>query len=189
MQLKVEGINDCAELLVVSLSDQREAHIFGRRTLPEMDLASVSCAIQNMWLAARAEGLGMGWVSMFDPAKLSALLSLPDDAKPIAILCLGHVDDFYSAPMLEQENWRQGVQLNDVLYENQWGQKAESAASSSCCWHWLSTGCSASRNAGTRWLVSASWYKPSNSAGTALIFRPAGRLFVEAWLGCYLFCP
>lgn len=125
MQLKVEGINDCAELLVVSLSDQREAHIFGRRTLPEMDLASVSCAIQNMWLAARAEGLGMGWVSMFDPAKLSALLSLPDDAKPIAILCLGHVDDFYSAPMLEQENWRQGVQLNDVLYENQWGHKAE----------------------------------------------------------------
>lgn len=125
MQLKVEGINDCAELLVVSLSDQRDAHIFGRRTLPEMDLASVSCAIQNMWLAARAEGLGMGWVSMFDPAKLSALLSLPDDAKPIAILCLGHVDDFYSAPMLEQENWRQGVQLNDVLYENQWGQKAE----------------------------------------------------------------
>jgi 5,6-dimethylbenzimidazole synthase len=125
MQLKVEGINDCAELLVVTLSDQREGHIFGRRTLPEMDLASVSCAIQNMWLAARAEGLGLGWVSMFDPAKLSALLSLPGDAKPVAILCLGHVDDFYSAPMLEQENWRQGVQLNDVLYENQWGQKAE----------------------------------------------------------------
>lgn len=125
MKLKVEGINDCAELLIVSLCDQREEHIFGRRTLPEMDLASVSCAIQNMWLAARAEGLGMGWVSLFDPDKLAELLSLPNDAKPVAILCLGHVDAFYPQPMLEQENWRQGIELDEVLFENQWGQKAE----------------------------------------------------------------
>ena len=65
MRLKVEGIHDCAELLVAALMEGREAHIFGRRTLPEMDLASLSCAIQNLWLAARAEGLGMGWVSLF----------------------------------------------------------------------------------------------------------------------------
>ncbi|WP_287815945.1 5,6-dimethylbenzimidazole synthase, partial [Pseudomonas sp.] len=65
MKLKVEGINDCAEVLVAALMDGRERHIFGRRTLPEMDLASLSCAIQNLWLAARAEGLGMGWVSLF----------------------------------------------------------------------------------------------------------------------------
>lgn len=125
MKLKVEGINECGELLVVSLCDQRENDIFGRRTLPEMDLASVSCAIQNMWLAARAEGLGMGWVSMFDPDRLGELLSIPHDAKPVAILCLGHVDDFYSAPMLEIQNWRQGIELNQVLFENCWGQKAE----------------------------------------------------------------
>jgi 5,6-dimethylbenzimidazole synthase len=125
MKLKVEGINDCAELLVVSLSDQREEHIFGRRTLPEMDLASVSCAIQNMWLAARAEGLGMGWVSLFDPDKIAELLSLPYGAKPVAILCLGYVDAFYPQPMLEQENWRQGIELDEVLFENHWGQKAE----------------------------------------------------------------
>ena len=67
LRLKVEGVRDCAELWVAALMDQREAHVFGRRTLPEMDLASVACAIQNMWLAARAEGLGMGWVSLFDP--------------------------------------------------------------------------------------------------------------------------
>ncbi|HAW62712.1 MAG TPA: 5,6-dimethylbenzimidazole synthase, partial [Pseudomonas sp.] len=60
MRLKVEGIEDCAELLVAALMDGREQHIFGRRTLPEMDLASLACAIQNLWLAARAEGLGMG---------------------------------------------------------------------------------------------------------------------------------
>ncbi len=60
MKLKVEGINDCAEVLVAALMDGRERHIFGRRTLPEMDMASLSCAIQNLWLASRAEGLGMG---------------------------------------------------------------------------------------------------------------------------------
>ena len=68
MRLKVEGLLDAAELLAVCLADGRERHVFGRRTLPQMDLASASCAIQNLWLAARAEGLGMGWVSLFDPA-------------------------------------------------------------------------------------------------------------------------
>lgn len=121
MQLKVDGIDHCAEVLVISLMDQREQHVFGRRTMPEMDLASVACAIQNMWLAARAEGLGMGWVSLFNPKDLANLLNMPDGSKPVAILCLGHVDEFYSAPMLEQENWRQGCDINDVLYENTWG--------------------------------------------------------------------
>ncbi|BCI91818.1 hypothetical protein NIIDMKKI_70240 [Mycobacterium kansasii] len=77
LALKVEGILECAELLVVALCDNRDVHIFGRRTLPQMDLASVSCAIQNLWLAARAEGLGMGWVSLFDPRRLAALLEIP----------------------------------------------------------------------------------------------------------------
>ncbi len=121
MQLKVEGIADCGELLVFSLMSARESHIFGRRTMPEMDLASVSCAIQNMWLAARAEGLGMGWVSLFDPQQLAKLLNMPTDASPVAIICLGHVKEFYSAPMLELENWRQGVSINEVIYDNIWG--------------------------------------------------------------------
>src|SRR5690606_35098803 len=86
MRLKVEGIRDCAELLVVALMDGREAHLFGRRTLPEMDLASLACAIQNLWLAARAEGLGMGWVSLFDPQALAALLQMPVGAEPIAVI-------------------------------------------------------------------------------------------------------
>tara|TARA_R110002049_G_scaffold33854_4_gene111142 strand:+ start:643 stop:1290 length:648 start_codon:yes stop_codon:yes gene_type:complete len=121
MQLKVDGIDICAELLVMTLMDQREQHVFGRRTMPEMDLASVACAIQNMWLAARAEGLGMGWVSLFNPNDLAKLLKMPEGAKPVAILCLGHVDEFYSAPMLEQENWRQGCEIDEVMYENTWG--------------------------------------------------------------------
>jgi len=120
MQLKVEGILECAELLVVALPNHREKHIFGRRTLPEMDIASTACAIQNMWLAARAEGLGMGWVSLFDPKKLGALLSMPEGSQAIALLCLGHVEAFYSKPMLELENWAQGRQLSEFISENSW---------------------------------------------------------------------
>lgn len=123
MALKVEGINDCAELLVAALMDQREPHIFGRRTLPEMDLASLACAIQNLWLAARAEGLGMGWVSLFDPLALAELLGMPAGAKPVAVLCLGPVTEFYPAPMLVQENWAEQRPLSDMLYHNQWGER------------------------------------------------------------------
>ncbi|AOE61722.1 5,6-dimethylbenzimidazole synthase [Pseudomonas corrugata] len=121
MKLKVEGINDCAEVLVAALMDDRERHIFGRRTLPEMDLASLSCAIQNLWLASRAEGLGMGWVSLFEPQALADLLGLPAGAKPLAVLCLGPVEGFYPAPMLALEGWAQPRSLNELLYENRWG--------------------------------------------------------------------
>ena len=121
MKLKVEGINDCAEVLVAALMDDRERHIFGRRTLPEMDIASLSCAIQNLWLASRAEGLGMGWVSLFEPQALADLLGMPPGAKPMAVLCLGPVQEFYPAPMLVLEGWAQSRPLGELLYENVWG--------------------------------------------------------------------
>lgn len=121
MRLKVEGIHDCAEVLVAALMDDRERHIFGRRTLPEMDLASLSCAIQNLWLASRAEGLGMSWVSLFEPRDLADLLGLPPGAKPLAALCLGPVTEFYPAPMLQLEGWTEPRPLSDMLYENYWG--------------------------------------------------------------------
>jgi 5,6-dimethylbenzimidazole synthase len=120
LRLKVEGILDCGELLVVALCDKREQHVFGRRTLPEMDIASVSCAIQNMWLSARAEGLGMGWVSIFDPERLAKLLDMPIDAKPIAVLCLGHVESFYREPMLVEQSWKKEKPLIEMLMENGW---------------------------------------------------------------------
>ncbi|WIF66130.1 5,6-dimethylbenzimidazole synthase [Metapseudomonas otitidis] len=121
MRLKVEGILDCAELLVAGLMDGREAHVFGRRTLPEMDMASLACAIQNLWLAARAEGLGMGWVSLFEPQALADLLGMPPGSRPLAVLCLGPVEAFYPAPMLALEGWAQPRPLSDLLFENHWG--------------------------------------------------------------------
>jgi 5,6-dimethylbenzimidazole synthase len=120
MKLKVEGIMECPIILIAALCGNREQYIFGRRTMPNMDLASLSCAIQNMWLAARAEGLGLGWVSMFEPNALKALLDMPEDSQPIAILCLGHVDKFYDKPMLEEQHWDSRKDLHTLLYENTW---------------------------------------------------------------------
>ena len=120
LKLKVESILECGELLVATLCDKRDAHVFGRRTLPEMDIASVSCAIQNMWLASRAEGLGMGWVSIFDPIELAKLLRIPENAKPIAIICLGHVSSFYKVPMLVETGWAKEKPLSEMLMENSW---------------------------------------------------------------------
>ncbi len=122
LALKVEGIRDCAELLVVALREGRQAHVFGRRTMPQMDLASVSCAIQNLWLAARAEGLGMGWVSLFEPRPLADLLGMPADAEPVAILCLGPVPQFPDRPALELDDWAYRRPLSEFVSENSWDQ-------------------------------------------------------------------
>ncbi len=120
MRLKVEGLRECAELFAVVLAPD-DGTVFGRRTMPqEMALCSAACAIQNLWLAARAENLGMGWVSLFDPQQLADLLSCPAGAKPIALLCLGPVHEFYPRPMLEQLDWRQGKPLSTVLMEDRW---------------------------------------------------------------------
>lgn len=122
MKLKVQGVLDAAEVLVVALPEGRERHIFGRRTLPEMDLASAACAIQNLWLAARAEGLGMGWVSLFCPVQLALLLGMPEGSRPIAVLCLGPVRAFYDKPMLQSENWTHRDKLADLIFEDDWGK-------------------------------------------------------------------
>lgn len=120
LALKVEGILDCAELFVVALCEDRKRHVFGRRTLPQMDLASVACAIQNLWLAARAEGLGMGWVSLFDPQRLADLLAMPVGAEPVAILCLGPVPEFPDRPALELDGWAFARPLSEFVSENRW---------------------------------------------------------------------
>jgi len=120
MRLKIEGIRDCAELIAVVLAPD-DGTVFGRRTMPEeMALCSTSCAIENMWLAARAENLGMGWVSFFEPADVAALLHCPDGSKPIALLCLGPVKAFYDKPMLASEGWRQRESMDDILGEDQY---------------------------------------------------------------------
>lgn len=127
LRLKVEGMRECAEILVAALCDRREQHVFGRRTMPDMDLASVACAIQNMWLAARVENVGMGWVSMFDPEALRALLRMPQGSRPVAILCLGRVEAFYSRPMLETQKWRERADLSRLVFDDFWSADGNDA--------------------------------------------------------------
>jgi 5,6-dimethylbenzimidazole synthase len=125
MRLKVEGLLEAAEVWAVALAEGREKHIFGRRTLPHMDLASAACAIQNLWLAARAEGLGMGWVSLFDPVAVAELLHMPAGAEPIALLCIGPVPAFYEEPMLQQARWAKRQPLASLVFENGWAQACD----------------------------------------------------------------
>ncbi|HEY8880933.1 MAG TPA: 5,6-dimethylbenzimidazole synthase [Roseateles sp.] len=125
LRLKVEGLRDCAELLALVLPPD-DGTLFGRRTLPrEMALCSAGCAVQNLWLAARAENLGLGWVSMIEPAPLAELLRLPAGAQPLGLLCLGPVESFYGAPMLEEQGWRQGRPLADVVMQDFWSESRD----------------------------------------------------------------
>lgn len=122
MRLKVDGVRECAELLVAVLAPD-DGTVFGRRTLPqEMALCSLACAVENLWLAARAENLGLGWVSLFEPEALGALLHLPPGARPMALLCLGPVARFYDEPMLQAEGWRQARPLDELLHTDRWPQ-------------------------------------------------------------------
>ena len=123
LKLKVEGINECAELLVLVMAPD-DGTVVGRFTLPrEMAIASCACAIQNMWLAARVENLGMGWVSFFDPATVANLLGCPAGAEPLAILCLGPVQEFPPAPLMSLAGWRQEKSLEAVSYIDQYGDE------------------------------------------------------------------
>lgn len=120
LALKVEGVRDAAVLLVAVLAPD-DGTVFGRRTMPrDMALCSVACAIQNLWLAARADNLGMGWVSLFDPARLGRVLQLPPDAQAVAVLCIGPVPEFYAQPMLEIAGWRTGVPQADTVFTDRW---------------------------------------------------------------------
>ncbi len=120
LQLKVEGVRECAELIVAVLAPD-DGTVFGRRTMPrDMALCSLACAVQNLWLAARVENLGVGWVSMFEPDALARLLNLPTGAQPMAVLCIGPVPAFYDAPMLEQTGWRTGRPLAEFVTVDRW---------------------------------------------------------------------
>ena len=127
LRLKVEGVRECAELLVIALAPD-DGTVFGRRTLPqETALCTLACAVENLWLAARVENLGMGWVSMFDPEALAGLLRMPLGARPLGVLCLGPVHAFYEAPMLELEGWRHARPLSELVFTDCWGDTVAQA--------------------------------------------------------------
>ena len=88
-----------------------------------MDLYSTVCAVQNLWLAARAENIGVGWVSIIKRETLSHILKLPDEIVPVAYLCVGHVSSFPEIPELETKQWEVREQLKKLIYTDEWGNK------------------------------------------------------------------
>jgi len=114
--LKLEGILEAPQNLCV-VCDTRSARGYklGRNTMPETAVYSTVCAVQNLWLAARAEGVGVGWVSILDPARLRDVLRIPDHILPVAYLCLGYVDAFAAEPELERAGWERRMPLESAI--------------------------------------------------------------------------
>jgi 5,6-dimethylbenzimidazole synthase len=120
--LKLEGILQAPVNICVTCDPTTtRGYGLGRQTMPETSLYSTVCAIQNLWLAARAEGIGMGWVSILDVNKLRTILEIPNHVIPVAYLCLGYVTEFGSKPELEEKNWEQRVPLSNTIYFNRFG--------------------------------------------------------------------
>ena len=127
--LKLEGIEEAPVNLCVTCSRQRGGpHVLGRSTVRETDLYSTCCAIQNLWLAARAEGIGVGWVSILDHGALKQVLGIPRQVKVLAYLCLGYVSEFAAQPDLETAGWRSRIPVEQLIHHEVWGSRAACAA-------------------------------------------------------------
>ena len=114
--LKLEGILEAPQNLCIVCDTQNvRGHKLGRQTMPETAVYSTVCAIQNLWLAARTEGVGVGWVSILDPARVRALLHIPEHVQLIAYLCLGYVDRFANEPELERAGWEKRVPAKSAI--------------------------------------------------------------------------
>jgi 5,6-dimethylbenzimidazole synthase len=121
--LKLEGVMESSLNICVTYDSTRFGpFVLGRTSVPETGAYSVCCAIQNLWLAARAEGIGVGWVSILSIEELKKILSIPHHVNPIAYLCLGYVSEFADKPDLEKANWLPRLKLNDVIYYENWGR-------------------------------------------------------------------
>jgi len=125
-RLKLQGIVESPLNLCFTCDPTRGGpHVLGRHTIPETDVYSTCCAVQNFWLAARAEGIGVGWVSIFDPVKLRQVLGIPSQVIPVAYLCVGYVSEFAPRPDLEAAGWRARLPLKELIFYEQWGKKTE----------------------------------------------------------------
>ena len=123
-KLKLEGIIESPIGICITCDRTRSGPVvIGRTHMPTMDLYSSVCAVQNLWLAARTEGLGVGWVSIFHEAALQDALGIPAHITPIAYLCVGYVSHFHAKPELETAGWLPRLPLEDLVYFDQWGRR------------------------------------------------------------------
>jgi nicotinate-nucleotide--dimethylbenzimidazole phosphoribosyltransferase len=123
---KVEGVLEApVGICVCCVPPPEGIEVLGRGTIPETDLHSTACAIENLWLTARAEGLGVGWVSFYRPEDLRGVLGIPADVDPVAWLCVGWPDERPRRPGLERAGWAARTPLDAVVYEERWPAAAE----------------------------------------------------------------
>lgn len=113
-QLKLEGIEE-APVNIAVFYKKPDTTVLGQTSMPEAGLYSVVCAIQNIWLMARALNIGLGWVSIVDPEKVASILKAPQDHKLVGYLCLGYVDEFLPQPELETYGWDVRKSLSEVV--------------------------------------------------------------------------
>jgi 5,6-dimethylbenzimidazole synthase len=123
-RLKLQGILEAPINLCITCDRTRSGPVvLGRTHMPTMDLYSSVCAVQNLWLAARAEGLGVGWVSIFHEKALQDALAIPHHIVPIAYLCIGHVSEFKDRPELETAGWLPRLAVEELVFSEQWGNQ------------------------------------------------------------------
>jgi len=116
--LKLPGILEAPQnLCILCDAESEQGHGLGRQTMPQTAVYSTVCAIQNLWLAARAEGVGVGWVSILEPDALRSVLGIPAHIEPVAYLCVGYVDNFGNEPELERLGWERRASLESVIFE------------------------------------------------------------------------
>ena len=122
--LKIEAILDTPLNIAVTCDPGRGGrHVLGRHADPRTTWFSAAIAIQNLWLAARAEGLGVGWVSFFEPGEVGAVLDLPAQVELVGYLCVGHVEEFAAAPELVRSGWAARRPLSWAVHQEAWGQR------------------------------------------------------------------
>ena len=125
-RLKLQGIVKAPLNLVVTCDRSRDGRTgLGRFHNPQMSAYSCVCAVENLWLAARAENIGVGWVSIYHDDELKELLKIPAEIDIIAYLCIGYVSHFYDSPELEQKGWRKRVPLESLVYQEEWPKNAQ----------------------------------------------------------------
>ncbi|MBP1156181.1 MULTISPECIES: 5,6-dimethylbenzimidazole synthase [unclassified Paenibacillus] len=126
LSLKIEGIKEAPLTICITCDPTRGgSHVLGRNSIPETDIMSTACAIQNMWLAACAEGLAMGWVSFYKKNDIRDILEIPPHIDPIALISIGYTDQYPSKPILESSNWEKRRTLPDLIFSEAWGKPSK----------------------------------------------------------------
>jgi 5,6-dimethylbenzimidazole synthase len=130
LSLKLEGILEAPVNLCITCDPTRGNVVLGRNSIPETDIYSTCCAVQNLWLAARCEGIGVGWVSILKLPQLRKILGIPLHIVPVAYLCLGYPVESLQRPLLETVGWRRRLPVEELVHFDNWAHTSPNSSQS-----------------------------------------------------------